>query len=496
MHNSGSGFSGQKRLLSSGKAEETVQYVKDAFFQADDLKMKQLIFNGKPAYIMYIDSIADRDQIQTNVLKPLLKTPEGKIEDLAAVTILKKTYELEQAVQAMLEGDCLFFTDGRKELCLLNVYKKDMESGQEPNNEKIIRGSHQSFSENVMKNIHFIRERIKSPALTVKFHSVGRTSRSKLAFVYVGKIANPALMEEIERRLSYLQVDSVQSPGYFEEFIEDCPFSPFPQILNTERPDRAAANLMDGRIAVLMEGSPTVLILPATFFSFFQSSEDYNMRTVLGSFFRLIRVISFIIALILPAFYIALVSFNYEVIPVEIVFSIKNSLEFVPFQPVLEAMIMQLTLELLREAAIRLPNAISQTIGVVGGLVIGTAVVDAHLVSNTMIIVVAITAISSFVIPSNEMSNTIRILGFPIMLMSALFGFFGIVISMMLILVHLVKLQPFGSPYLYPLAPFNTKFFKDTVLRFPVWMMNERPEDAKPVYLWKESRSRGWKRNE
>ncbi|WP_082883767.1 spore germination protein [Bacillus sp. SJS] len=482
--------------LSSGSPDETISYIKNSFFQADDLKIKRFIFNEKNTFILYIDSIADREIIQTNVLKPLLNKQKGKIEDIVTITVMHRTLELDSAIESMVEGHCLLFIEGETELFLLNVYKKEMDTGQEPNNEKVIRGSHQSFSENVLKNIHFIRERIKSPSLTVQFRSVGRTGHSKMAIVYVGKIVNPSLVKEVERRLSYLQVDSVQSPGYFEEFLEDYPFSPFPQFLSTERPDRAASNLMDGRIAILMEGSPTVLILPAHFFTFFQSSEDYNQRTLIGSFYRIVRMVSFLIALGLPAFYIALVSFNYEVIPVEIVFSIKSSLEYVPFQPVLEAMIMQLTLELLREAAIRLPNAISQTIGVVGGLVIGTAVVEAHFVSNTMIIVVAITAISSFVIPSNEMSNTIRILGFPIMLMSALFGFFGIVISFMLILIHLVKLKPFGCPYFYPLAPFDFKFFKDTVFRVPIWMMNERPRDTKPVYSWKESKSRGWRKNE
>lgn len=486
------------RVLSTytGNADDAICYIKEAFFHSSDVKVRPVPFNGKPSCIVFLASAANRELIQLNVIKPLLVSPAGKVEDVAAVTGILKTEDLDEAVRYMAEGHCVFLTAGEKKMTLLNVYKPLPDSARAPNNEQVVRGSHQSFSENLMKNIQMLRERVRHPSLTVKVRKIGRTSQSNIAVVYAGKIANPAIVKEVERRLDCIQADSLHFPGNLEEYLEDYPFSPFPQILNTERPDRAAANLMDGRVAIVMEGSPTVLVLPVPFFSFFQSSEDYNQRTLLGSFFRLLRFLSFLIALGLPALYIALVSFNYEAIPVDLIFSIKNSLEFVPFQPLLEAIIMQVTLELLREASIRLPSPIAQTIGVVGGLVIGTAVVEAHLVSNTMIIVVAITAISSFVIPSNEMSSTIRILGFPIMLMSAMFGFFGIVISMMLILIHLVKLTPLGSPYLYPLAPFSARFFKDTLLRAPVWMMNSRPDDTRPVYSWRESRSRGWKKNE
>lgn len=249
-------------------------------------------------------------------------------------------------------------------------------------------------------------------------------------------------------------------------------------------------------MVLLMEGSPTALIFPVTFFSFFQTAEDYNSRSFIASFLRLIRLISFITTLCLPAFYIAVISYNYEVIPVEIIFSIKSSLEYLPFPPLIEAAIMQFTLELLREAAIRLPNPVAQTIGVVGGLVIGTAVVEANFVSNTMVIVVAITAISSFVIPSNELSTAIRILGFPLMVLASLFGFFGIVIGLLITLIHMSTLKSLGHYYLYPIAPLDVKAFKDAFIRVPLWLIKERPKDLKPLYKWKTTNPRGWKKNE
>ncbi|MBM7649107.1 spore germination protein KA [Bacillus ectoiniformans] len=479
----------------SAKLEKNVESIRNIFFYSDDICERIFTFNGNKGILMFVNSIADQDLIQLNVLKPLFEIKSGDIENTVNISLIHKSNDLNYCAQTMVEGHCLLMMEDETDIYLLNVANHDIKDIQEPDNEQIVRGSHQGFSENIIVNIHLIRERIKTPALRVKLSSIGETSNSKFALLYIENLSDPQLINEIERRISYLKIDSIQSPGHFEEFLEDYPFSPFPQFLNTERPDRTAAHLMEGRVALIMEGSSTALIFPVTFFSFFQSSEDYNQRTFIGSFFRMIRLLSFIIALGLPAFYVAIISFNYEVIPAEIIFSIKSSLEFVPFPPVIEAMLMQVTLELLREAAVRLPTPIAQTIGVVGGLVIGTAIVEAHLVSNTMIIVVAITAISSFVIPSNEMSNTIRVLGFPIMVMAAIFGFLGIVISVLILFIHLVKLKPFGCPYFFPLAPLDFKGLKDSILRFPIWAMNVRPKDANPVYRWKESYSRGWKKN-
>ncbi|MGD6794422.1 spore germination protein [Metabacillus indicus] len=472
---------------------EKVQFIKDGLFHTDDLNSRELIFNNTKVVILFLNTMINDKVLQSNIIKPLIDHGSGAIEHVINTSNIKPASSLNAAIEAMTDGNCILLTE---ESIYSVPIPKQQASRDEPNNEKIIRGSHQGFSENITDNIQYIRERISSPKLTVKFSSIGETTKTKYAIVYISQLTNPKLIETIQNRIKYVKADSIQSPGYFEEFLEDHSFTPFPQFLNTERPDRVAANLMEGRVALVMEGSPTVLIFPITFFSFFQTTEDYNERSFIGSFIRVIRIISFLTALCLPAFYIALISFNYEVIPVEIIFSIKSSLEYVPFPPLVEAAIMQLTLELLREAAIRLPTPISQTIGVVGGLVIGTAVVEANLVSNTMLIVVAITAISSFVIPSNELSTSIRILGFPLMVFAALFGIFGIVIGLMFVLIHMSKLKSLGHPYLYPLAPLDLRAIKDTLFRVPIWLIKVRPKDLKPQYSWKTSNSKGWKKDE
>lgn len=475
---------------------EKIAFIREGLFLTDDLTIRDMVFNDRQMKLIFLDSIVDVKNIQTNVIKPMQENPFGQIKHVIFGTNIIETVDLQEVLDALADGKCLLMQEKEECMFLISAPKNQSAHRNEPINEKVIRGSHQGFSENMTENVQYIRERIKNRKVTVKYSHVGDTTKTKYALVSISTLTDPEIVKTIEERITYIQADSIQSPGYFEEFLEDNSFSPFPQFLNSERPDRVVANLMEGRMVLLMEGSPTALIFPVTFFSFFQTSEDYNSRAFIASFLRLIRLISFITTLCLPAFYIAVISYNYEVIPVEIIFSIKSSLEYLPFPPLIEAGIMQFTLELLREAAIRLPNPVAQTIGVVGGLVIGTAVVEANFVSNTMVIVVAITAISSFVIPSNELSTSIRILGFPLMVLASLFGFFGIVIGLMFTLIHMSKLKSLGHYYLYPVAPLDAKALIDALIRVPIWLMKERPKDLKAIYKWKTTNPRGWKKNE
>jgi spore germination protein KA len=336
---------------------------------------------------------------------------------------------------------------------------------------------------------------VKSPQLKVKFFTLGKLTNTKVSMVFIENLANKKTIKEVERRISSIEVDQLLSFGDLQDYIEDNPYSPFPQMLTTERPDRGAAYLTEGKILLLVDGSPRILIVPITFFAFYQTPDDYNSRWLVGTFFRLIRFFSFIISISLPAIYIAVVSFHSEVLPIGILYSIRVSLENVPFPPYIEAFAMQIILELLKEAAIRLPTPIAQTIGIVGGLVIGTAVVEASFVSNTMIVVIGLTAIASFVAPVNEMGTSARLLGFPVMIAASLFGFVGIVLVLMLIFMHVCKLETFGTPYFAPIAPFKIEDIKDSIVRLPFWKLNTRPTDSKPVYKKQQWRTRGWKNN-
>ncbi|MEK3887713.1 spore germination protein [Bacillus sp. FSL K6-3431] len=476
---------------------ENLSYIKEAFYESSDIKTREIMINDKHGLIIYLETMADSEKIQNSVLVPIgTATSRQKVEDIITSSELIKTRSLNEAVTALLKGMSVLFVEKQGAIFLFNTIKLVRRSPDEPENEKVVRGSHEGFVESLDVNLNLVRKRIKNRQLKIQYYEVGWETNTKLAIIYMNEIANPALVKEVNRRIESISSDMAFSPGFVEEFIEDSPFSPFQQILYTERPDRVEAHLMEGRVALITEGSADVSIFPVTLFAFFQSPDDYNSRIYAGSFFRLIRFLSFFGAMTLPALYIAVVGFHFEIIPSGVIPIVKASIENVPFPPFFEALIMALTIELIREAGIRLPTSIGQTIGIVGGLIIGEAVVNAGLISNFMVIIIAVMAIASFTIPSYEMSNSVRILTFPLMIAAATLGFVGVVFALMFIVIHLCKLESFGTPYLAPLAPLHVKDLKDTFIRFPNWKLNRRPRDLKPQKSLKQKPTRGWKKNE
>jgi spore germination protein KA len=288
-------------------------------------------------------------------------------------------------------------------------------------------------------------------------------------------ICRPELVEEVNHRLADIKIDGVLESSYLEEFIEDHPYSPFPQIQNTERPDTAAAALLEGRVIIFTDGTPIALIAPVTFPVFFQSPEDYYQRSYAATWIRWIRGLFMFISLLAPSFYIALTTYHPEMIPASLLFSIAAAREPVPFPALFEALIMEITFEGLREASIRIPSAIGQAVSILGTLVIGEAAVRAGIVSSPMVIIVSLTGISSFIVPSYSLGLTLRLIRFPIMFLAGSFGLLGLSIGIYLMLLHLVVLTSFGVPYLAPIAPFKWKDIKDTIIRAPWRLMKTRP---------------------
>ncbi|WP_282137469.1 spore germination protein [Rossellomorea aquimaris] len=451
----------------SKKIEENLEAIRSAVYETEDLKTRDLIFLDKPCKLLFIDSLVDKKQIERNIIEPLLECkqetgPESVIKNAE----YSRTTDLEVTVNGLLEGSCALLSEGVHSVLLMPVGAVDSKSISEPENEHIIKGSHDGFLENIDKNLFLIRRRVKNPSLRIKNYTLGSKTNTKASIVYIEELVDHGPLDVLMKRIEAVNVGELQSAGELEELIEDNSYSVFPQILSTERPDRAASYLLEGKSLVIVDGTPHVLVSPITFFSFYQSPDDYNSRWIIGSFFRLIRIFSFLVAICLPAIYIAVVSFHSEVLPIGIQYAIRVQIEYVPLPPFFEAIAMQLVLELLKEAAIRLPSPIAQTIGIVGGLVIGTAIVEAGFVSNTMIVVVALTAIASFVAPVNQMGTGARIMAFPIMLAATFFGFLGIVLALSVLLIHLCRLESFGKPYLEPLAPLHFKGMKDSLIKF------------------------------
>ncbi|WP_256941312.1 spore germination protein [Bacillus sp. EAC] len=476
---------------------ENVNFIKEFFNHSHDLMTYSFKLKQKECVVFYLETLVDQEKFEQKFFNPIAQSTNDKDKmDRFILDHLPKSINFAEITQKMLLGFSIILIDGEKHVFLIDTASNNERSTDEPTNEKVVRGSHLGFVESIATNLNLIRTRINNHNLFIEYLTLGEITNTKIAIVHIKGIANEEVVKEVQKRLKSISSDMVFSPGYFEEFIEDTTSSPFPQMLNTERPDRVTANLIEGRIALLVDGSPTVLILPINFFSFYQSPDDYNSRAYIGTFIRVLRLCSFILAVTLPALYIAIIGFHFEVLPEELVLTVKGAVENVPYPPLIEALIMELTIELIREAGIRLPSAIGPTIGIVGGLVIGDAIVKAGLVSNTMVVVVATTAIASYVVPSNEMSAAVRLLRFPMMMAAATFGFVGIVFGLMILVIHLCNLESFGSPYFAPIAPFRFKDLKDAIVRVPVWKMNTRPLDHKPVKVLQQSRTRKWKKNE
>ncbi|MEH6945221.1 spore germination protein [Bacillus sp. JJ722] len=476
--------------------EENLTYIKESYNNTADLQTRYFQYNNLNAAVVYIDTICDSEIIANGLFLPLANHDKEPLENVITIPDLKKSNDLNKAVDMINKGISVVIIDKEKEIFLINASKSTNRSPDEPDSEKVVRGSHEGFVETLGVNINLVRKRIKSRQLTIKYKEMGVEDKTRVALLYMNDLVDPNLLKEVEKRLDYVSTDMVFTPGFLEEFIEDKPFSPFPHTLYTERPDRGMAHLLDARIMLMVDGCSEALILPITFFAFFQSPDDYSSRVFTATIYRLLRMISFVISISFPAIYIATIAFHFEIIPNEIVILVKNSVEGIPFPPLVEAIIMGITIEFIREAGVRLPTPIGQTIGIVGGLIIGDAVIKAGLISNIMVIIIAITAISSFTIPSYEMSNSLRSLAYPFMIAAATLGFVGLIFSTMFVVMHLCKLESYGKPYLAPVAPIHVTNLKDTMIRFPNWLFRKRSLDANPKKVKRQNKNRGWDNND
>lgn len=397
-----------------------------------------------------------------------------------SVTITTEPYNNQKLIEYICNGETLIILPQTNEMIRLNSPDFVHRTPDEPINEEVLRGSHEGFVESFDSNVSLIRKRIKNNKLIVKQMTLGKETKVITYYIYLDDVVDKTVLKTVEDRLQAIEIDMFYSVGQLSDYLEDQVWSPFPQLLNTERPDRVVANIVEGKIAIMTDISPTALIAPVTFFSFYQSPDDFNSRVLVGSFYRMLRLVSFLTAIFLPAFYIAIVSFHFEVLPLELANTVKKDINQIPYRPLIEAMIMEITIELIREASVRLPKSIGQTIGIVGGLVIGQSIVSAGLVSNLMVIVVALTAISSFVVPSVELNTTIRLIRFPFMFLASVFGFFGIVIGTFLLVVHLLNLSSLKRPYFSPIIPFQPKELYKIYFREPYYKAKKQVRSFSP----------------
>lgn len=465
------------------------------FHHSGDLRLRLLSSGALPGIqlaALYLQGIVDEEAIRKNVLEPLQAAEaaapgslkgKGRLKDrieqlrlnVISTGLTEPVRTLEGALDALLLGCCLLLVEGSDEAVAAEAAGGETRQVGEPTAQTVIRGPQHAFTESARTNIGLIRRIIRSERLTVESRRIGRETCTEVSLLYMNGIVDAEIVKEARRRLDDIDIDSVLDSGYIEEFIQDSSFTPFPTVLNTERPDQAAAGLLEGHFAVVVDGSPYVLLGPVTFFRFFQSPEDHYQRFDIASFLRLIRIAAFFISMHLPALYIAITTFHQEMLPSNLLIGLSAQREGVPFPALVEAFLMELTFEVLREAGVRMPRAIGPAISIVGALVLGTAAVQAGLVSAAMVIIVAFTAISNFVVPQINIAIAARLIRFLLMVSAGILGFVGIISVDLFVIIHLAGLYSFGVPYLKPVAPYVKGEWKDTFVRAPRWSLVRRP---------------------
>ncbi|WP_372508857.1 spore germination protein [Pseudalkalibacillus decolorationis] len=430
-------------------------------------------------WISYIKTLVDTNMLQRDILPTIQSNNKQSLEEIKGTVPIgnvKITDDIEEIKKKLLGGSVIIQVKDQSNKCV--IIKAQSKSGREvaaPEIEFSVLGPKEAFVESIDTNLHLIRKRIPSLQFTVKEMKVGTTSQTRVAVLYVEGIANQENINTVLQRIDSIDFDHVTDSSFITQLIADDQNSPFPQLLDTERPDRVSAVLNEGKIAFVIDGSPQVLIGPTNFIEFFSSFEDYFLNWHIASAFRLIRMFSVFFSIFATPVYVAVLTYHYELIPKDLVSTLVTSRSAIPFAPILEALILELAIELLREAGARLPTKVGQTIGIVGGIVIGTASVEAGLTSNVLLIIVALAALASFTTPVYKMGNTIRLIRFPFLLFAQIWGLLGIVLCFSFLLVHLLRLQSLGRPYLEPIFPPRIPDLKDTIIRLPFSSQSLRP---------------------
>nr|WP_231571336.1 spore germination protein [Paenibacillus sp. VKM B-2647] len=470
-----------KKVPLYASLEDNKLALQTMFEECSDVIVRDLaIEQGIPAFIVFIDGLVSSDSLN-DALKALLvfeggiETPEHLLKMRLPVSQAKPADNFGDLLLGVFGGDTALFLGSFPQAILLGIRGPEKRSVDEPSTESVVRGPKEAFVENLRTNTSLLRRRLRTPRLKMKSMTLGAESNTGIVVSYLEDIAMPSSVEEVIKRLEKIKIDAVLDSGSIEEFIQDNAYSPFPQVQYTERPEVAAAALLQGRIAIIVDGTPFVLLVPFVFAEIMQASEDYYERFQIATLIRWLRYLFLVLSLTTPAFYVAILTYHQDLLPTTLLLTVAASRENIPFPAVVEALIMEVTFEALREAGIRLPKAIGSAVSILGALVIGQSAVQAGVVSAPMVIVVSITGIASFTIPKFNGAIAVRMLRFPILFAAALFGIYGILLSAVFILGHLANLRSLGVPYLSPFGPLTARDLGDTLARQPWWTMDRRP---------------------
>jgi hypothetical protein len=438
---------------------------------------------GTGITLFYLHTLIDMNLLHKDIIEQVKNQSFQSIEKIMgqiSVGIMDKTNQMDRVIQSAIGGHVIIHLEGEAQVIFARIASNTGRTLSAAMNEAQVIGPQIAFNESLSTNLSLIRKYITDPNLCIENIKVGSRTTTAVSIIHIHGIANQQMVSILRERIKKINIDGIIDSSVLLQLIEDNSLSIFPQMVLTERPDRICSWLLMGKLVVLVDGSPHAIACPQSFLEFFQSMEDININWQVATFLRLLRMFSLFLSVFFTAFYVAALTFHYEVIPQTFLIPLSESRARVPFPPIMEALLMEFIIELLREAGARLPTKVGQTMGIVGGIVIGTAAVDAGFTSNILIIIVALGALASFTTPNYSMGNIVRVLRFPIIILAGFWGFYGIMFGFCFILIHLLRQSSLGTPVLTPFYPPRLADWKGSIIRLPFNFTSNRPKQTRP----------------
>lgn len=482
----------------SANLRENEKYLRSRLENCSDILIRPMRLGDKhkvDCLMIYIEVAVSNMMLDDSALGKMINhfweiSPEDIQEfvrhNSLGIADVKKLENLDESIDAMLAGNAVFFIDGYDKAMKISSKGYPSTGVMEAESEKVLRGSREGFSDSVKSNSALVRKRLRDTRLKVEEYKIGVRSHTLTQVLYMDDLVHEGLLEEVKERLEEFQIDGILDSGMLEQLTEDVWYSPFPQYQTTERPDRAVQEILNGKVVILCDNSPEALILPGNFNSFMESSEDWYHRFEMASFLRILRYLAVIMATVLPGLYLAVIRFHTQILPSALILSFAEAREGVPFSSVVELIFLELAFELIREAGVRVPGSLGNAIGIVGGLVIGQAAVEANLVSPIVVMIVALTALGSMTVPNEEFAAAFRLVKYGFLILGGYLGIYGIVLGVYLVIGHLAGLISFGIPYLVPFIKKEQKGSRgEGILRVPL-----RKRVLRPLYAREEQKIR------
>lgn len=468
-----------KNIFISSDLTENIKNIKKITLGSFDIIVREFrTVNGVRMSVVYVDALVNKITIQGNIIKPCVEAKfrlkdikisniKNIFQDVLSAGDVKEEAMLSNGISEVMFGQTLLLMDGQVKGLIIETRGWQSRGIQQPNVQKSLYGPQEAFTETLLFNVGLMRRKIRSEKLKTEILRVGNSSKTDICLVYLDGVADTGLVNTVRGRIVKVKdIDYLLDAGHLEQLIEDSPKSLFGTVGMQEKPDIAAAKVMEGRVAIIIDGSPFVLTVPLLFIEGFHAAEDYYSRPFYANVIRFLRIFSYIITLLLPAIYIALVNFHQEMIPEKLLYTIMKAKDGIPLPTFLELLLMLVLYEIIREAVLRLPSALGSTIGIVGGLIIGQAAIDAGIVGGPVVVVAAITFMTSAVV--NRTTDSVVILRIIMFILAGIIGIFGILLGLFGLFVHLCALESFGVPYMMPVVPINKKGMQDAAFRFPI----------------------------